>query len=139
MRGMDAGQRVRDLEQQLHRSAGPQASLPAKRLGQTLPFDERHDHKGPPVLLPDVVDRTDVVVAHGGGGAGLAHEPLPGLVGTVKARCLDGHVPAELRIAAAQDHPHTAGAQTADDLIATHPRRQRVVEGLVRGRVALAG
>ena len=55
------------------------SSAPLNQLLQRLALQTLHDDERLAVVLPDVVNRADVGMIEGGGGARLAVETLPGL------------------------------------------------------------
>ena len=99
------------------------------QFGQRGAFDEGHDGVGNAVEVADIVDRADVRVADGGGGADLAPEASMCLAldgrRAVEARHLDGHVAAQFGIVCLEDDAHGAAAEALAYLIAAQPRRQR--------------
>ena len=84
-----------------------------------LAVDELHDQVGHRGVVADGVDGDDVVVADGGGGAGLADEaPTGGAGGGQRCRQhLDGDDAQELGVAGTQNDAHAAAADDFEDLV----------------------
>ena len=116
--GMGGRQRLGRLPEQpgqfFH---GP--ALADQRL-QGPPFDQLHAEKGPAGGLPGVIDRADVRVVQGAGGAGLAAEARQpyGVPGTLLGQELQGDGPVEAVLPGLVHHPHAAAAEQAQDLVA---------------------
>ncbi len=81
--------------------------------------DQLHDDGVDAVLVDDVVDRHDVRVIEGRGGAGFLEEPaLPVLVRHgIGRQHLERHGALEQGVAGPVDHAHPAGTQFANDLV----------------------
>ena len=108
---MGRGQRLGHLADELHQRG--QGGTPGRETPQRLPLDQLHDEEGLALVLADVVDRTDVGMVQGGGGAGLALEPLQalGILGILLGQELEGHAAAEAGILGLVDDPHAAASQ----------------------------
>lgn len=93
------------------------------------------------VRLPDVVDRRDPGVRHGGRGAGLAQEALPPalVAGELGGQHLERDAALEAGVAGAVDDAHPAFAQLLEDLeVGERPQRftQRARRYFFRGSSA---
>ena len=129
--GMGRGQRLGHLADEVHQLG--QGGTPGRERPQRLPLDQLHDEEGLALVLVDVVDRADVGMVQGGGGAGLAPEPLQplGIPGILLGQELEGDAAAEAGVLGLVDDPHAAAAERL--------QREVVGEGLAdrdRARVA---
>ena len=90
----------------------------ATSLAEALPLDELHGDPGVAVVLADLVDRDDVRVVEGRGGARLVLEALEVLAALREplGEQLDGDLAPEPGVAGAKDATHAAGAELAEDL-----------------------
>ena len=115
--GMGRGQRPGHLADEGHQLR--QGGTPGGERPQRLPLDQLHDEEGLALVLVDVVDRADVGVVQGGGGAGLAPEPLQalGILGILLGQELQGDAAAEAGVLGLVDDPHAAAAQWLQDAV----------------------
>ena|SRR5580700_3308175 len=92
-------------------------------MGEGLSFDALHDQAEEIALLDHIVDRDDAGVGEGGGCAGFAGEALAegvalrGIGEIAELERLDGNFAAEDGIVGAEDNPHAAAAELAQDAI----------------------
>ena len=132
--------RVGDRRGGPHRRGRGEADV-VEHLVERGAVDEVHREVVPPVDDPDIVDVDDVRVVEVGRRAGLALEPLDGLLRPLflVEEHLDRDLALELRVLRAVDDAHPAAAQLGDDVVAAEdpPLRGR---GVVReGRGGLRG
>ena len=114
-------------------SSGPAAVEP---LLQRCAGDVLHHQVGHGAGVLDGVDGDDVVVADGGGGPGLADEPLAGggADASQRGQHLDGDDAVQLVVEGPQHDAHAAAADDFQDLVMAQPA-QRVA---ARGRLEKA-
>ena len=110
---MGRGQRLGHLADEVHQLG--QGGTPGGERPQRLALDQLHDEEGLALVLVDVVDRADVGMVQGGGGAGLAAEPLQPLrdPGILRGQELEGDAPAQAGVLGLVDDPHAAAARAA--------------------------
>src|SRR5262249_45300941 len=105
------------------------------RGGQRPALDERHRQVRNVLELTHIVHRTDVRVVQGGGGPGLAVEPLPHLLVIVAQKGnLEGDRPVELSVMGAEYRSHPALAETVEDPVASEVPRYLVDRAPPGGR-----
>jgi hypothetical protein len=102
-----------------HRDGSGQQPLPQCGSVQKLRHDERRI-----ALCADVVDREDIGVVEGSGGAGFLLEPLQAVSVARKSRRqdLDCDVAPQSRIARPIHHTHPAGAERREYFVGTEAR-----------------
>lgn len=112
------GERQGQLEQRDQREAAARR----ERL-QRLALDQLHGQEAHAGALLDRVQDDDVRVAERGDRARLALEKRKafGVVGDRLGQGLDGHVPAQLRVARTPDLSHAARAQRGEHLVVGEP------------------
>ena len=128
MRGVQAGAHlIGDGAHPVHRQPAI-ARHPARHpgagllVGQRTAGDQFHHEIGRTVVLAEVVGRDDVGVVEGGDGARLLPEAGHGGVGldeVLERHDLDGHVPAERTVVAAEHRAETTSAQLGPKLVTT--------------------
>jgi hypothetical protein len=96
-------------------------------LGQRLPVQVLHDEKVGALVLPDVVEHTDVGMRQRGDGLRLALEAAPAIrVGGVRgAQELDGDDAVQAGVARLVHLAHAARADRRQNLIRPEPRPHR--------------
>jgi len=131
------GESVRDRDRDAQHLA-ERHSLPGNEPVQALAGHVLHDDEVTPVRGLDLVDRDDVRVVQGGGGAGLLDEASPTLfVHPLRWKDLDGDLAAETRVKGAVDLAHSPRTQQGQDLVRPEPRAGLQCHG--RLAEALAG
>src|SRR5262249_41537812 len=117
-----------------------QARLSPEPLPERLALEQLHGQEGGAVLLADLVDADDVVVADGGGRAGPAQGPFAGGTGRGPARqagpssgraAADAGVRLGQRVFGAEADAHAALAEHLEDAEVPEPAH---VAGLLRRR-----
>ncbi len=127
--GVGGIQRVGDLDRQvqdlrrLHR-------LSADAVLECLALQQLHGDEGLPLVLVDVVDRADVGVVEGGGGLGLAPEPLEGdpIAEELLGQELQGNGPVEAGVLGLVDDTHPSAAKLLEDPVVGDGLADHVVQ-----------
>src|SRR5690349_10557560 len=87
--------------------------MAANPLLQRLAFEQFHRDIANAILLPDIMNSADIGVVERRDGARLLFEPI-----TEAAQgSLDGHAPAEPRVARFVNLPHSSRAKCTEDFI----------------------
>ena len=117
-RAVRRGERVGDLRAQGQHARDRQRLAPDPVL-ERLPFEPFHHDERPPLVLADVVDRTDVRMVQRGGRLRLPLEPLE----RRPARCdllgeeLDRHMAAQAGVLGVVHDAHAPAAELGHDPI----------------------
>ena len=115
VRGLEG---VGDLDAEIEQGVELEGSR-GEAVAQGFAFEQLHGDERLPVVLVDVVDRTDVGVLERGGGAGLALEPLEGLriADQILGQELQRDAAAELQVLGLVDDAHAAAAELREDAV----------------------
>ncbi len=107
---------VRDLGGQVEQPLHPDRAALDEVL-ERLALQQLHDDEGLALVLPDLVDRADVRVVEGGGGPGLAQEPVErgAVAGGLGGEELQGDGSVEDAVVCPVDDAHTAATELLDD------------------------
>jgi len=116
---MDDAARVQRLErfehgQQQRQRVDGRLRTRLEHVGQRLSFEQLHDEKQLASVFRDLVDLADAGMVHGGGGAGLAPDPLVGR-GTDVSNGLDRHRAVQFLVNGGIDHTHATLTQFVSD------------------------
>ena len=102
-------------------TSAPARRPPGKETTHRLALQELQHNIGRGAFLTDVVDGNDIGVGEGGDGARLVKETCHRL--RIRCQCrrqdFDGDVATEPRIMSTVNLAHSAGAEHADDFVAT--------------------
>jgi hypothetical protein len=125
--GVRVGQRIRDLDGEIDRSARVQRPA-GDGLRQRLAWRVLEDQKQLILIFADFIERRDVRVREHRGRSRVPQEPLASnrIGGNVGGQHLDRDRPAETGVACTVDLAQAAGADAIEDLV--------VAEGLEHGR-----
>ena len=111
------GQAIADLSQHIQDIPGREVARPDQG-GQVLALHQLHGQVEHPLLLAHLIDRDDVRVVQHPGGPGLIGKPLPGPRSHAGRGVddLDGHLPADDRIAPQVHLAHASLGEESHDL-----------------------
>ena len=119
-RAMDRVQGVAELQRERGGAGGRQRAGAPDERAEVVAVDVTHDEVRAVVRHADGVDRDDVRVLDGAGGARLADEPLAalGILEQLRRDHLHRHVAIEIELARAVHDPHAAPADDGVDATA---------------------
>ena len=125
--GMGRGQRLGHLADEVHQLG--QGGMPGGERPQRPALDQFHDEVRLALVLVDIVDRTDMGMVQGGGGAGLTPEPLQrlGILGKPPWQELKGDGAVEAQVPGLVDDAHAPAAEDRFDRVARDLRQGRRV------------